>query len=80
MNVYETLIRTGDIVWADFLVFLVLFTVLMWLSKYRPGKPWIVMIAVIGIAYGAAMSKWSPENKPKLLRELYPSLATNDKS
>jgi len=33
----------------------------MWLSKYRPGKPWIVMIAGIGVAYGAAMAKWAPE-------------------
>ena len=80
-NVYEVLIRTGDLVWADFGVFLALFTSLMWLSKYLAGKPWIVLIAVIGVVYGLAMDKYGEDgNKPKLLRDLYQTLKTVEKS
>ena len=73
LNVYEVAIRAGDLVWADFIVFLILFIVLMWLSKYRPGKPWIVLVAIVGVAYGWAITKWGDDSmKPKLLRKLYP--------
>lgn len=71
---YEVAIRAGDLLWGDFAVFLVLFAALMLLSKYLPGRPWIVLIAIIGVIYGSAISHWSPEDKPKLLGDLYPTL------
>jgi MFS superfamily sulfate permease-like transporter len=80
LNVYEVFIRAGDLVWADFSVFLVLFIALMWLSKYRPGKPWIVLIAIIGVIYGWVMTTWVESFKPKLLGDLYPTLTKLDQS
>lgn len=61
LNVYEVFIRAGDLLWKDFLVFLVLFIVLMALSKYLPGRPWIVLIAIVGVIYGSSMSTWGDE-------------------
>lgn len=82
MNVYETVSRAGSVVWPDFSVFLVLFVVLMLLSKYLPGRPWIVLIAIIGVIYGFCMATYSEDLKPKLLRDLYPEMkeATLDKA
>jgi MFS superfamily sulfate permease-like transporter len=72
LNVYETLTHSSDLVWLEFAPFLVLFGSLMFLSKYLPGRPWIVMIALIGVIYGYVMATFNPDMKPKLLRDLYP--------
>lgn len=85
MNVYESLSNLGSLEWTEFAPFLVLFTVLMLLSKYLPGRPWIILIAIVGVIYGAVTDRWFNESdptkgsdiKPKLLRDLYPAL-TND--
>ena len=84
MNVYESLTNATSLQWTEFAPFLLLFTTLMLLSKYLPGRPWIILIAIVGVAYGAACDKWfnsldgtGTNIKPKLLRDLYPAL-TND--
>jgi hypothetical protein len=40
---------------VEFVPFLIFFGVLMYLSKYLPGKPWIILIALLGIVYGFVM-------------------------
>jgi len=46
----------------------------MALSKYLPGKPWIILIAILGIIYGYIMSKFVPQYKPTLLLDKYPEM------
>lgn len=72
MNVYETLAHSSNLVAMEFAPFLVLFVTLMLLSKYLPGRPWIVLIALIGVIYGYVMANFYEASKPKLLRDLYP--------
>ena len=76
MNVYEVLIRTPDLMWADFSVFLVLVITLMLLSWKLPGRPWIVLISVIGIVYGYVITSYFSDLKPRLLRDMYPEYKT----
>lgn len=46
----------------------------MYLSKYLPGRPWIILIALLGIAYGFVMTKFIPSLKPALLLDRYPAM------
>ncbi len=46
--------NVGDSQLKEFLPFLFFFSILMYLAKYKPGKPWIILIAVLGIIYGFA--------------------------
>lgn len=46
----------------------------MVLSKYLPGKPWIILIAILGILYGFIMTKYCTSFKPTLLLDKYPEM------
>ena len=46
----------------------------MYLAKYRPGKPWIILIAFLGILYGYIMTKFLTSFKPTLLLDKYPEM------
>ena len=46
----------------------------MSLSKYLPGRPWIILIAILGIIYGFLMTKFVPSFKPTLLLDKYPEM------
>jgi ABC-type antimicrobial peptide transport system permease subunit len=46
----------------------------MYLSKYLPGRPWIILIALLGIIYGVVMAKFIPSLKPTLLLDVYPEM------
>ena len=50
----------------------------MALAKYLPGKPWIVLIAFIGVLYGYLMAKFVPSFKPTLLRDKYPEMGNGN--
>jgi len=83
MNVWESLKNSGNLNPLEFVPFLTLFLTLMLLSKYLPGRPWIVLIAIAGVIYGAVTAKWyndpletGTDIKPKLLKDLYPELST----
>jgi len=41
----------------------------MWLSKYRPGKPWIIPVALVGIVYGVITAAYAKTYKPALLMD-----------
>lgn len=47
----------------------------MTLSKYLPGRPWIILIAFIGVIYGWLVATFYEDYKPALLRERYPDLS-----
>jgi MFS superfamily sulfate permease-like transporter len=74
MNVVETFKHSGDLVYSEFLVFLVFFLVLFNLMRLLPGRPWIVPVAFCGIFYGVISSKFFPAYRPTLLSDLYPQM------
>lgn len=45
----------------------------MYLAKYKPGKPWIILIAVLGIIYGYAINSYELY-RPTLLADKYPDM------
>ena len=49
----------------------------MYLAKYRPGKPWIILIAFLGILYGFIVTKFVPSFKPTLLLDKYPDMGAS---
>ena len=44
----------------------------MCLAKFKPGKPWIILIAVLGITYGFLTDKFMKTIRPTLLKDKYP--------
>lgn len=59
---------------VEFTPFIIFFAVLMTLSKLFPGKPWIILVAILGIIYGFIMTKFVPLYKPTLLLDKYPEM------
>lgn len=53
----------------EFFPFLVFFVALMSLLKWKPQVPWIIVIAILGIIYGAVMKECVADKNltPKLL-------------
>ena len=64
----------GNTRFVEFTPFLIFFGILMYLSKYLPGRPWIILIALLGIIYGVVMAKFVPSLKPTLLLDKYPEM------
>jgi positive regulator of sigma E activity len=64
----------GSTDFVEFTPFFTFFVVLMALSKYLPGKPWIILIAIFGILYGFIMAKYLTSFKPTLLLDKYPEM------
>jgi MFS superfamily sulfate permease-like transporter len=89
MNVYETFANIGDSKAADYLVFLIAFFALFFLNMIpqkrvinedgsqgvlKAKMPWLVVIAFIGIIYGALAENYFPDIKPRLLQDNFPTL------
>ena len=55
-----------------FVPFLLFFVCLFSLMKFFKGKPWIILIAILGCIYGYAVS--GTYMQPQLLREAYPAM------
>jgi len=64
---------------VEFIPFLIFFGVLMYLSKYLPGRPWIILIALLGIVYGFVMKQFIPSLKPTLLIDKYSDMGASIK-
>ena len=47
---------------------------LMILTTYLPGKPWVILVAVLGTIQGYICKNWFPKHKPDLLYEQYPGM------
>lgn len=62
---------------VEFVPFLIFFGVLMYLSKYLPGRPWIILIALLGIVYGFVMKQFIPSLKPTLLIDKYSDMGAS---
>jgi len=61
----------------ELLPFLVFFVFLMTLMKMRPGRPWIVLVAVLGILYGWITKTWAATAAPTILADIYPVMRTS---
>lgn len=46
----------------------------MALTTYYPGKPWVILVAVLGTIQGFITKNWFPALKPDLLYEQYPGM------
>ena len=77
-NLYETFLNLGSTNFVEFIPFFIFFVILMALAKYLPGKPWIVLIAIVGTLYGYIMTKFAPSFKPTLLRDKYPEMGNGN--
>lgn len=64
--------------WKEFIPFLLGFIALMYLLKYYPKGPWIIIVSVVGIVYGMIMKNLVEDQSttPRMLRDLYPTMAT----
>ena len=51
-----------------------MFIGLMVLMKKNPKKPWIILIALIGLVYGLVTSFWISDIKPHVLKDIYPEM------
>jgi MFS superfamily sulfate permease-like transporter len=56
---------------VEFAPFLVFFIMLFSLSKFLPGRPWIILVAFLGLLYGVISEKCFPDLKPTLLKDKY---------
>lgn len=75
MNVYTSFKNFGSLKFAEFIPFLFMFATLFTLARRFPGKPWIILIALIGMTYGVLTSFAIPSIKPTLLKDVYPTMA-----
>jgi SulP family sulfate permease len=76
MNVEESIVHVGQLQYKEFLPFLVFFVALMYLLKYKPQIPWIIVVAFVGIIYGVIMKEvvGNKDIQPLLLMDLYPQM------
>ena len=54
------------------------FIALTLLLKWKPKTPWIILISIIGIIYGAIMKNLVENNAefaPKILKDIYPEMS-----
>lgn len=63
--------------WKEFAPFLVFFILLMSLMKWVPGRPWIILVAILGIIYGAIMKAWAADIAPVVIGDIYPAMKTS---
>jgi sulfate permease, SulP family len=75
MNVLWSLQHVGDLVSVEFLPFFVFFVALFSLMKFLPGRPWIILIAILGVIYGFITKTYLENLKPTLLMDKYPEMA-----
>ena len=47
------------------------------LNKFYPGKPWVILIALVGMIYGFLTAEFLPGIKPKLLVKEGDNVKTN---
>lgn len=78
-KVYSNFSNVGETQWKEFFCFLPFYVSLMFLLKYKPQIPWIIVIAILGVIYGAIMKEGvnDPKMTPVLLRDIYPQLTNS---
>jgi SulP family sulfate permease len=57
MNVFWSICHFRELVWIQFIPFLFFFVMLFSLMKTLPGRPWIILVAILGIIYGYLTEK-----------------------
>lgn len=62
----------GDTRAIHVILFFVSFIPLWFASKYRPRIPWIFILCIVGLIFGAIVR--NTDWKPDLLIDLYPSM------
>lgn len=74
MNVVESFKHLGETNMVEFLPFFIGFIILMSLLKWKPQHPWIIVVAILGIIYGAIMKSSAPDMAPLCLMDIYPKM------
>ena len=75
MNIGETFANLDLISWSDFAPFLVFFSMLFFLMKKFPGRPWMLVTAAVGIIWGVIVKEGEIDDlRCTLLADLYPTL------
>ena len=74
VNFMNTMTSLDKINFTEFAPFLVLFISLFFLLKKAPSKPWIVVIAIVGMCYGYITAHFIEGIKPKLLKDMFPEM------
>ena len=71
-NVYESLSHLDSARASHTIFFMIAFTALFTASKFRPKIPWIFVLCIVGLIWGAAThgNDWSPD----ILLDIYPSM------
>ena len=77
-NVVETLIHVGEFDVKEFIPFMVMAFCLKFLSMKMPGRPWVIVIALLGMIYGFVTFHFMPTIRPTVLRDLYPAMLHPD--
>jgi MFS superfamily sulfate permease-like transporter len=75
MNVIWSLQNSPNLVLVEFAPFLVFFIMLFSLSRFLPGRPWIILVALLGLLYGVITEKWITDIKPTLLKDKYTDMS-----
>jgi len=55
MNVFESFRNLDKAQSNEYIPFAIFFVILFSLAKFLPGRPWIILIAFIGLIYGFFM-------------------------
>lgn len=74
MNVLESFKNLGILQWKEFIPFFIGFVFLMSLLKWKPQIPWIIVVAILGVIYGAIMHSAAPDIAPETLGDIYPKM------
>ena len=77
LNVLWSVKNSGNLVFSEFIPFFLFFALLFSLMKYLPGRPWIILVAILGVIYGALSENMFPSFKPTLLKDKYPDMIGN---
>lgn len=72
MNALESFKNMDKANSNEYIPFLIFFVILFSLAKFLPGRPWIILIAFVGLIYGYFTD--GSANKPTLLKDVYPEM------
>lgn len=74
-NVIESFENLDKMQYKEFMPFLFFFTILFTLMKKFPGKPWIILIAILGIIYSFISLAFFKPHAPVTMKDIFPTMS-----